>query len=125
MNPEQTILAEQIVAYALDKLRAVELQHEADPRLIFGELLGQLVTAEYKIQSGAKAEAQLVELIGAIWRGEPPADVDHAATVSRARAGADSEFLIETGAVTAIEGSPEAEEPAHFAGAVEGGEGDQ
>ncbi len=86
MTPEQIEVAEQIMAYAVEKLRAVELQHQADPRLIFGELLSQLVAAEYKVQAGAKANEQLLELIGAVWDGDIPDRLDHAITLKHCAA---------------------------------------
>lgn len=95
MTPDEIETAEKIIAYALDKLRSVELQHEADPRQIFGELIRQLVAAEYKIQvakrerdeAGAVVE-QFREVIDAIWGGKRPADADHAATLGRAETAA-------------------------------------
>ncbi len=117
MTPEQLETAEQIVAYGIDKLRTVELQHQADPNLIFGELIGQLVVAEYKVQACAQAEAQLVQLIGAIWGGRPPAGVDHASTLKHA--------ILLCEIVENSAGKPQTpEEAAHCAGAVEGQAGE-
>lgn len=87
MTPEQLESAEQVVAYGLDKLRALELQHAANPPAIFGELLAQLVAAELKAQRAAalaeQNQTRLFELIGAAWEGNAPPGVDHALTLAR------------------------------------------
>ncbi|MCH8859238.1 MAG: hypothetical protein IID54_06630, partial [Proteobacteria bacterium] len=120
-----------IVTYALDKLRSVELQHEADPREIFGELIGRLIAAEYKIQV-AKSERdeasamvqQFREVIDAIWGGTRPAEADHAATLKRAETVASAWHDILNGKLIPAEfydaGAAESKEPGdetHYAGA--------
>ncbi len=122
MTPEQIESAEQIITYALDKLSAVELQHQANPSAIFGELLKQIVAAEYKIQAGVKASEQLFELIAATWDGAAPVGVDHAQTLDRVY-----ELVGMAKAAAEDTEDPDAAhipESPHFAGAVEteGGE---
>ena len=91
MTPEQMESAEQVVAYGLDKLRALELQHTANAPAIFGELLAQLVAAELKAQRdeavSLRNATRLADLIGAIWKDTlAPLGVTHALTLERVAA---------------------------------------
>ena len=99
MTPEEIAKAQEVLTYATDQLRGLELKHQADPPAIFADLLTRLIETEFQVQifkgrlkevsdadeqynqERAEDYREHDEVLAALWEGAPPEGIDHQATL--------------------------------------------